>query len=351
MGRPDRQALVVMILVTIIWTTAEEVCAGHETGNRRTVGKAGSRGTRATGNRLLIFFYTDHFELPLPEKHRFPMAKYRLLREAVQSELARRPGQLQVPDAATDAELVLAHDPAYIERVQAGALTKAEVRRIGFPWSPKMVERSRRSTGATIAAARVALRDGVSASLAGGTHHAFRDAGEGYCVFNDTACAARVMQQEGRIQRAVILDCDVHQGNGTAAILTDDPTIFTMSIHGEKNFPLRKVASDLDVPLPDQISDDDYLRRLAPAIRKSLQQSRPDLAFYLAGADPYEGDRLGRLRVTKGGLLERDRLVLEACRHQGIPVVVVMAGGYAHRLEDLVEIHLNTLRLAADRVG
>lgn len=297
------------------------------------------------------FFYTDQFELPLPEKHRFPMAKYRLLREAVARELVRSPSQLQIPEAATDSQLLLVHDLDYLERVKSGQLSVAEIRRIGFPWSEKMVERSRRSTGATIAAAKVALRDGTAANLAGGTHHAFRDAGEGYCVFNDTACAARVMQSEGRIRRAVILDCDVHQGNGTAAILADDPTIFTMSIHGEKNFPLRKHASDLDVPLADQTDDETYLHLLAPAIKESLTRSRADLAFYLAGADPYEGDRLGRLCLTKEGLLQRDRLVLEACRYHGIPVVVVMAGGYAHRLSDLVEIHLGTLRLAADRVA
>lgn len=293
-------------------------------------------------------FYTDHFELPLPENHRFPMDKYRMLRQAVAGELVGRQHRLRVPAAATDEQLRLAHAEDYIHRVQNGQLTVAEIKRIGFPWSPKMVERSRRSTGATIAAARSALVDGVGVNLAGGTHHAFADAGEGYCVFNDTACAARVMQAEGWIKRAVILDCDVHQGNGTAAILQNDPSIFTMSIHGAKNFPLRKVASDLDVPLDDGIGDDEYLSKLAPAVTQSLERSRADMAFYLAGADPYQGDRLGRLAVSKEGLIERDRFVFAACQERAIPVVVVMAGGYARVLEDLVSIHFNTVKLARD---
>lgn len=296
----------------------------------------------------LKFFYTDHFELPLPAKHRFPMSKYRRLREHVAEKGIANSDELQVPDAASDTELLRCHDCAYVSRVQEGTLTDAEIKRIGFPWSEKMVERSRRSTGATIAAARAAMNERCAVNLAGGTHHAFRDAGEGYCVFNDTACAAKAMQAEERIKRAVILDCDVHQGNGTAAILKDDPSVFTMSIHGARNFPLRKVDSDLDVPLDDGTDDREYLARLEPAIEESLSRADADLAFYLAGADPYEGDRLGRLAVTKAGLLERDRLVLSSCKEAGLRVVVVMAGGYAESIDDLVEIHAGTIEVAAN---
>lgn len=294
------------------------------------------------------FFYTDHFELPLPAKHRFPMSKYRRLREFVAKKGIAKSGELQVPEAATDAELLRCHDSDYLSRVVDGRLSDAEIKRIGFPWSEKMVERSRRSTGATIAAARTALQEQCAVNLAGGTHHAFRDAGEGYCVFNDTACAAKAMQAEGLVERAVILDCDVHQGNGTAAILQNDSTVFTMSIHGARNFPLRKVESDLDVPLDDGTSDHEYLARLEPAIDESLQRANAELAFYLAGADPYEGDRLGRLAVSKQGLIQRDRLVLSRCQQAGMSVVIVMAGGYAESIDDLVEIHAGTIQVAAN---
>lgn len=299
--------------------------------------------------RRLKFFYTDHFELPLPAKHRFPMSKYRRLREVVAEKGIAQPGELRVPQAASDEELARCHDERYLERVQNGTLSPSEVKRIGFPWSAELVERSRRSTGATIAAARHALDEGFSANLAGGTHHAFRDAGEGYCVFNDTACAARAMQSEGRIDRAVIIDCDVHQGNGTAAILRNDDSIFTMSIHGAKNFPLRKVASDLDVPLDDGTGDEEYLSLLAPAVDESISKAKADIAFYLAGADPFAGDRLGRLSMTKSGLQRRDELVISRCASADIPIVIVMAGGYANCIDDLVEIHSNTLRIASDR--
>ncbi|NWG72731.1 MAG: histone deacetylase [Parvularculaceae bacterium] len=293
-------------------------------------------------------YFTDHFVLPLPPDHRFPMRKYSRLRERLVAENIIAPENLLVPDGATDAEIFRAHDRDYWERVRHGLLTPKEQRRIGFPWSPEMVERTRRSSGATIAACRAALVEGAAANLAGGTHHAFRDHGEGYCILNDSAIAARAMQAEGRIRRALILDCDVHQGNGTAAILRGDSSIFTFSIHGEKNFPYHKEQSDLDIELPDGTGDDLYLSILEEGIDRALAVSAADLVIYLAGADPFEGDRLGRLKLTKSGLAERDRLVLSRCRAHGLPVAVTMAGGYARDVEDIVDIHAQTIRLAAE---
>jgi len=258
-------------------------------------------------------FYTDHFVLPLPPDHRFPMSKYALLRERIVREGIIAAEDLQVPAAASDEELLRAHDADYVQRVVAGQLTRQEIRRIGFPWSEGMVERSRRSSGATIAACRAALTDGVAVNLAGGTHHAARDHGAGYCVFNDSAIAARTMQAEGRARRVVILDCDVHQGDGTASILAADPTIFTFSIHGAKNFPFHKQQSDLDVELDDHTEDQVYLDMLEEGVQRALALAHADFAIYLAGADPFSGDRLGRLKVSKAGLAARDRFVLEVC--------------------------------------
>lgn len=293
-------------------------------------------------------FYSDTFVLPLPPGHRFPMEKYALLRERVLSERIVTPERLHVPEPASITELCRAHDVNYVERVINGQLTSAEIRRIGFPWSPQMVERSRRSTGATIAACRVALSEGVGVNLAGGTHHAFADAGAGYCVFNDAAVAARAMQSEGRVQRIAIIDCDVHQGDGTAAIFTGDPTVFTFSIHGAHNFPFRKQQSDLDIALPDATGDTAYLDALEWGVCQVFAIARPDLVIYLAGADPYYDDRLGRLSLTKAGLAERDRLVFSYCRSAGVPVAVTMAGGYARQISDTVDIHTHTIAAAAD---
>lgn len=293
-------------------------------------------------------FYTDHFVLPLPPEHRFPMMKYALLRERVVAEEIIAPEDLCIPDAATDAEILRAHDADYLHRAQNGLLTAKEIRRIGFPWSPEMIERSRRSSGATIAACRVALAEGGSANLAGGTHHAFRDHGEGYCVFNDSAIAARAMQAEGLVRRVVILDCDVHQGNGTASILAGDRTVFTFSVHGAKNFPFHKEQSDLDLELPDGTTDADYLAMVEEGTRRAIALAGADLAIYLAGADPYHGDRLGRMAVSVEGLAERDRIVFGLCREAGLPVAVTMAGGYARDVPKIVDIHTQTIRLAAE---
>ena len=251
------------------------------------------------------------------------------------------------PHAATDDELLRVHTRGYLGRVMAGTLSRDEVRRIGFPWSRELVERSLRSTGAAVDAAAAALEEGIAASLAGGTHHAGTDWGEGFCVFNDTAVAAREMQARGAVERVLILDCDVHQGNGTAEIFADDPTVFTMSMHGARNFPLRKYPSSLDVALEDGTSDDEYLRALAAALTESFDRASADLVLYIAGADPYQGDRLGRLGLTKAGLLERDRMVLAAATTAATPVAIVCGGGYSQDLEAIVDIHAATMLLAA----
>lgn len=288
-------------------------------------------------------FYCDHFVLPLPEGHRFPMSKYRLLRERVVERGLVRAEDLIVPEAASDEELLRVHDPGYVQRAVTGALERAEVRRIGFPWSPAMVERSRRSAGGTIGAARGALFYGAAVNLAGGTHHAFRDRGEGYCVFNDAAIAARTLQAEGRVDRVLVIDCDVHQGNGTAAIFRGDPTVYTFSIHGRNNFPFHKEESDLDIALEDGTGDGAYLAALAQGLDQALDEARADLAIYVSGADPHEHDRLGRLALTFAGLRERDRLVFARCRERRLPVAVVMAGGYGKQVEETVEVHLQTV--------
>jgi len=300
----------------------------------------------------VLAYHSDHFVLPLPQGHRFPMGKYRLLREAVESLMPEI--RLVEAPAASDGELALVHTPNYVTSVVEGLLSLAQQREIGFPWTPRMVERSRRSVGATIAAARTALRDGVSANLAGGTHHAYADKGGGYCVFNDVAVAARLMQAEWHrakrtLLRVAVIDLDVHQGNGTAAIFRDDPTVFTLSLHGAKNFPFRKEASDIDVELPDGCADDAYfvaLDRALAALWDRHGDHPPGLVFYLAGADPHEGDRLGRLKLTTAGLAERDRRVFDALRERRIPVAISMAGGYGHRIEDTVHVQANTLREA-----
>lgn len=293
-------------------------------------------------------YYCDHFALPLPAGHRFPIAKYSLLRQRVLASSLAGNHVLAVPEAASDEELLRVHDPDYVERVKTGTLSSAEARRIGFPWSPELVERSCRSVGGTVAACRSALEDGTAVNLAGGTHHAFPDRGEGFCVFNDTAVAARAMQAEGRSRRAIIIDCDVHQGNGTAAIFAGDADVFTFSIHGANNYPFRKVEGDLDIALPDGTSGPEYLEALYEGLRRTLNSASADLAIYLAGADPYEKDRLGKLALMHEDLEQRDRLVFELCREAGTPVATVMSGGYAERIEDIVDIHLATVRVAAD---
>jgi len=294
---------------------------------------------------VLRAFYSDHFVLPLPAGHRFPMAKYRMIREGAANA---------VPDlefheavAASDGVLALAHHPKYVELVSRGQLSDRAQKEIGFPWSPEMVERSRRSAGATIAACRSAIEQGISVNLAGGTHHAYADHGAGFCVFNDAAVASRLMQAERRVSRVAIVDLDVHQGNGTASILADDDSVFTLSLHGERNYPFEKEQSDLDVALPDGVTDVEYLSALQGALSQLMGRFDPQLIIYLAGADPHEGDRLGRMKLSLAGLAERDKLVFELGRQQKIPIAVTMAGGYGKNIEDTVAVHIQTITLAS----
>ena len=300
-------------------------------------------------------FYSDQFVLPLPEGHRFPMAKYRMLRDQLTTHLPEV--RLQEAPAATPGELALVHTPAYVDAILQGTAAPTVLREIGFPWSPAMAERACRSVGATVAAARVAMTEGVAANLAGGTHHAYADKGSGFCVFNDVAVAARVLQAEwGRSRlsngaqkpdlQVAVIDLDVHQGNGTAHIFRNDRSVYTLSLHGDKNFPFRKEASDLDVALPDGCEDAAYLTALETALQTLDADCRPGLVFYLAGADPHEGDRLGRLKISAPGLQARDRMVMDWCWQRRLPLVFAMAGGYGRAIEDTVQIQRATYDIA-----
>jgi acetoin utilization deacetylase AcuC-like enzyme len=289
-------------------------------------------------------FAHDVFTYPLPAGHRFPREKYRLVREAVE-----RLPRVAVTTAgrATRIELARVHTARWLDTVHAGALERREELALGLPWSPELVERSTRATGATIQAARVALEDGVAANLGGGTHHAFADAGRGFCVFNDVVTAIRALRAARVVRRVLVVDLDVHQGDGTHALLAGDPDAFTLSLNGFRNYPFRRVPGDLEHDFADDTTDDHYLATLARLLPEALRRARCELAFYLAGADPYEGDRLGRLALTKGGLRERDRLVRDTLRSAGVPVCVTLAGGYAEDVRDTVAINVATVEAFA----
>lgn len=287
------------------------------------------------------------YAIPLPESHRFPMAKYALIRDRAIAAGLVAPGHLHDPPRAEVADLLLVHTADYVEKVTTGTLSAAEQRRIGLPWSEMFVERAYRVVRGTVEAAEAALERGVAFNLAGGTHHAFPDHGEGFCTFNDVGIAVRRLQRRGLVRRAAIVDLDVHQGNGTHAVFAADPSVFTFSMHGAKNFPFHKVPGSLDVELDDGTADDEYLARLADALPRVLAASQPDLVVYLAGSDPHEGDRLGRLRLTFDGLKRRDVMVLESCRDVGIPVCLTIAGGYGRDVNDTVAVHVNTVRIAS----
>lgn len=290
------------------------------------------------------------YAIPLPEGHRFPITKYARLRDRALADGLLTSETLHEPERATREELTLVHDPAYVDAVLHGTLAPAAQRTVGFPWSPALAERSLRAVGGTIAAARAARAQGVAMNLAGGTHHAFASHGEGFCVFNDVAVAIRTLRREGLIARVAVVDLDVHQGNGTHAIFTGDDSVFTFSMHGGKNYPFRKVPGTLDVELDDGTGDAHYLDLLRTHLPHVLERSRPDLVFYLAGADPHEGDSLGRLTLTFDGLKERDYFVLDSCRAVGIPVAITIAGGYGRNIDDTVRVHLNTVGIAASFV-
>ena len=289
-------------------------------------------------------FYTDHFVLPLPAGHRFPMEKYSRLRDLV-SKLSDL--ELVEAPSATDTQILYAHDPSYLIKVIEGKLSPQEQREIGFPWSAQMVERSRRSAGATVAAAKTALKEGIAANLAGGTHHAYRDTGSGFCVFNDSAIAARTLQKEvSQHLKIAVIDLDVHQGNGTASILQNDPSIFTLSMHGENNFPFKKEESDLDVGLADGCNDESYLQSLSASLDQLDARFKANCLIFLAGADPHEDDRLGRLSISKNGMRLRDEMVFEYALGRQLPIAFSMAGGYGKEIESTVDIHFQTIKTA-----
>ena len=289
-------------------------------------------------------FYTDHFVLPLPAGHRFPMEKYSRLRDLVSTQVGI---DLVEAPPATDTQILYAHDPDYLIKVIDGTLSAQEQKEIGFPWSLQMVERSRRSAGATVAAAKTALREGIAANLAGGTHHAYRDTGSGFCVFNDSAIAARALQKEiSPSLKIAIIDLDVHQGNGTASILQYDDSIFTLSIHGENNFPFKKEQSDLDIGLADGSGDEIYLQSLSQCLDKLDSRFKANCLIFLAGADPHENDRLGRLNVSKAGMHLRDRMVFQFALDRQLPIAFSMAGGYGKEIESTVDIHFQTIKTA-----
>ena len=294
--------------------------------------------------------YTPRYYADIGEGHVFPIRKFELVRDQLLREGTLRPADIVEPQPAPVADVLLVHTEDYVTRLRAGALTPREIRRLGLPWSKALVRRSFLATGGTTQAARWALAAGVGSNLAGGTHHAFPDRGEGFCVLNDVAVAVRVLRRDDLIERAAIVDCDVHQGNGTAAIFEGDVDVFTFSMHGAKNYPLFKERSTLDVELPDGTTDEVYLQTLAAHLPRVFAH-RPDIIFYLGGADPYAGDKLGRLALTMGGLRARDALVLRECRERGVPVVTVMSGGYAKNINDTVEIHCNTIRAVREVFG
>lgn len=299
---------------------------------------------------MIYCFYSDHFVLPLPDGHQFPMDKYRRLRERV-AAWPDSAFSLHEAPMAPEPALRAVHSKAYVDQVLDGSLPASIQRRIGFPWSPRMVERARRSVGATLSAAKQALASGAGVNLAGGTHHAHAERGGGYCVFNDLAVTARQLLAQGGLTRIAVIDLDVHQGDGTASIFAQEPRVFTFSMHGERNYPAVKPPSDLDIPLPKGTGDEAYLAALAPALETIFEDFRPQLVLYQAGADPFRDDRLGFLDLSFSGLARRDRMVFDHCQRQRVPVVITMGGGYARNIDDIVRIHANTIWLARSLVG
>jgi len=294
---------------------------------------------------MRVGYHADYW-IPLPERHPFPMGKYPALHAILLAERLIAPRDVVEPGEVAREDLLLVHTPLYVEQVFTGELAPDTAKRLGFPWSPTLLRRARLAVQGTIDAARRALDDGISANLAGGTHHAFADRGEGYCTFNDVAVAIRALQHEARIRRALVVDLDVHQGNGTASIFEHDDSVFTFSMHGARNFPLRKERSDLDVELPDGLDDAGYLARLDEHLPACFERARPDVVVYLAGVDVAAGDRFGRLALSQAGIGARDRFVLESCRARGVPACLVLAGGYARTPEVTADLHAEVHRVA-----
>jgi acetoin utilization deacetylase AcuC-like enzyme len=286
--------------------------------------------------------YDDRYDLHLGE-HVFPSEKYRLVRGALLAESVATAEDFLAPEPARDEDVLRVHTPAYVRKLKTGALSYIELMRLEIPFSPELIEAVWLAAGGSILAGRRALADSLAVNLGGGFHHAFADHGEGFCVIHDVAIAIRRLQAEGAIATAMTIDTDVHQGNGTAAIFGEDPSVFTFSIHQANNYPYPKPPSNVDIELPDGTGDEDYLARLESHLVRAFDEFEPDLVFYLAGADPYREDQLGGLGLTLDGLRRRDRMVFEAARRRGAPVAVALAGGYARRVEDTVRIHVNTI--------
>lgn len=293
---------------------------------------------------MMFVAYHEGYVADIGAGHRFPMQKYGLVYQRLLAEGTLAAAQVYQPEPVTSSDLLLIHTADYVQRFLAGEMTAKEMRLLGFPWSASLARRAQLAVQGTIVASKLAWKYGIAANLAGGSHHAFADHGEGFSVFHDIAVAIRVLQREYGLQRVAVLDCDVHQGNGTAAIFAADPGVFTCSLHGDKNYPFVKPSSDLDIALPDGTDDAAYLAALQKAVGHLLQQFRPQMLWYLAGVDPYHGDRLGRLALSLAGLQQRDTYVLAACRDAGIPVVITLGGGYAPQIEDIVEAHCQTIR-------
>ena len=305
--------------------------------------RIGKQNANLARMRDLKVYYSDTMTIPLPEGHRFPMRKYRMLRERLIETQTLSEHEIYPAPFATREQVCLAHDEAYVDSIINGTIETQALKRIGFPWTPGLVQRSLASVGGCVAAAHAALASGIAGNLSGGTHHAHRDAGEGYCVFNDIAVAFLNLKRLGLIQRAAIIDLDVHQGNGNSSILGGRDDVFIFSMHGERNYPFRKVPSSLDIGLADETGDDEFLERLSGALPEVLE-IRPDIVFYQAGVDPLKEDTLGKLSLTHAGLEARDRLVMNACKARGIPVSISMGGGYAKPIELTVEAHVGTYR-------
>jgi acetoin utilization deacetylase AcuC-like enzyme len=295
-------------------------------------------------------FYSDHYTIDLPEGHRFPMRKYRMLRETLLERGIVEQHELFDPGVASREDVLLAHTERYVDGVMTGTLPPLEQRRIGFPWSESLVTRSLATVAGCIASTYAALEDGFSGNLAGGTHHAMSDAGEGFCVFNDCAVSILRLMKEGRIRRAAIVDLDVHQGNGNSEILGMRDDVFVFSMHGAKNYPFRKVPSTLDIDLPDGTGDDEFLSLLEQSLPRVLNFD-PDIIFYQCGVDPLEHDALGRLSLTFDGLMQRDEMVLSFCKSHGIPVMMALGGGYADPIDHTINAQCNTYRVAKKVFG
>ena len=293
------------------------------------------------------FSYHPSYQIALPPGHPFPMSKYSLLRDRLLAEGVLLPDDVLQPEPLDTGTLALVHTREYLAKLASSRLTAAEQRRLGLPWSEALWRRSRLASAGTLLAARAALQDGLAGNLAGGTHHAFADHGEGFCVLNDVAIAVRKLQAEGAIDRAAIIDLDVHQGNGTAAIFEDDEAVFTFSMHGERNYPLAKMRSNVDVPLKDGLGDAEYLESLQRHLPAVLEAAGADMVFYLAGVDVAAGDRYGKLALTEEGIRQRERRVIEAVRGRSLPLAIVLAGGYASTRGRTAELHAHVFREAA----